>query len=118
MVTSNYDVLRLLKVGRERLQRGWCQGALARTADGIAVNPENPRAAQWCMLGAVGYMPLINTSVPANLAVWPASQAIYETLCQRCANKPTIAFNDSLGRTKEEVIHIYDLTIARLEAQQ
>lgn len=37
----------------EYVERGWCQGALAKDADGSRVGPTDPDACQWCAMGAI-----------------------------------------------------------------
>ena len=38
---------------RDILKQGWCQGALAKKADGIITDPDNPQAVCWCPEGAI-----------------------------------------------------------------
>lgn len=42
----------LLKAA-EIVEQGWCQGELARNADGYVVPPRSHTAASWCAMGAI-----------------------------------------------------------------
>ena len=45
--------LMLATKARDILKQGWCQGALAKKADGTITDPDNPQAVCWCPEGAL-----------------------------------------------------------------
>lgn len=73
---------------------GWCRGAYARTAGGLAVYYNNPLAVSFCALGAIR-------------AIYPTEQV------QQLKNKlakhikhDIIQWNDAYARSKSEVVSV------------
>ena len=104
----------LQKVVKETLQRtreiideqGWIQGAYQH------------RSAGYCVLGALG-----KASWQQMALMIPAKDLIWDTIEEQYPRDPTkmrgyvgvAGWNDSPGRTKDEVLAVLDKTILKLE---
>ncbi len=98
------DVLGTLRVGRERIVRGWCQETLAEDVNGEGCDELSAEAVSWCAMGAVCVLDLdtrsyaldeLNLGVDTDIAGW----------------------NDHPDRTQAEVLDLFDRTIARVESE-
>lgn len=99
---NTVDVLKRAKSLIE--DKGWTQGALARNRAGAHVCPTEHTAKSFCMLGAC-YAANPHPAYMAN-----ATDELLMAL-----PKPYFeveAFNDAPGRTKEEVLAVFDKAIA------
>lgn len=65
------DVTATLRAAKELIDkpRRWTQQAMARSATGALVNPNDPRAVRWCAEGAIAH---VAPSVPLRLATLAA----------------------------------------------
>lgn len=50
---TDLTVEELLLMARERLEKGWCQGAYARNSQGDPTSALDPDATSWCLHGSV-----------------------------------------------------------------
>jgi hypothetical protein len=101
MTTAAY-----LREARQRIERGWCQGTWARTGDGAPTHSQDERANQWCALGALSCVgALLNGDNFLHMAL-PAGWKLVGD------------FNDAPGRTKEDILALYDRAIALAERQE
>lgn len=102
--------LELLIKAREKIRQGWTQNVSARNSDNYPVNVDALEAVAWCALGAI----------------W-AVRGTYETqddaereLCKTIDREYAYSiaeWNDKPGRTKEEVLDLYDRTINRVRKE-
>ena len=92
---------------RARIERGWTQSAEARDASGNSVLPDSPLAVCWDVLGA-----LFDAEMPTS-----SHDALFKELPGRSRRRDVsiVSFNDAEGRTKEEVLALYDRAIAACE---
>jgi len=90
--------------------KGWHQDGNAIDSRGLACDPKSPHAVSFCGRGAL-------------LAVYDANDyevydEVYDTavtaLCKAADTTRFIFFNDYPGRTKEEVLAVFDKAIASL----
>lgn len=107
------DVIKF-KRAKARIEKGWCQKHLALAADGCPLFPERhwygtkwwreegtlehryDQPVQYCMRGAL----------------LTASSTHYEKMLRDIVEHPSITmFNDSVVRTKEEVLAVFDRAI-------
>jgi hypothetical protein len=105
-----YDRSRNIAIAaRAALARGWIQGHQAHDANGNFCDPSDDRAVSFCIIGAIehGRSELVE-------GYWPCTQ-ILERLRKKVCTSP-VAWNDKPGRTKEEVLAIFDAVIADFEA--
>ncbi len=81
----------LLKV-RAKIEKGWCQGSLARDADQHPVDVRAPEAVTFCVVGAVDSTIVLNCVV---------LNALWKTLNAEKYVGGLAQFNDAPGRTSE-----------------
>ena len=88
---------------RSFIERGWTQGTYARNANGQPTLCTGPDAVAWCMGGAckiaVGYNSLF-ACLPLRVALGSVVKS------------EVPPYNDAPGRTKEEVLAVFDKAIA------
>lgn len=102
MSRAQGHVLKELRAGRERIERGWCQNDFARDADGNAIDPKDPRACRWCVYGA-------------SFSYW--AEKILENAGQAWFDSNLLAvWNDMPERTHADVLELYDRAIALAES--
>lgn len=101
----NEKVIQLLDGTKKLLvEKGWTQGARARSAEGGLVPPGDPRACSFCLLGAFARtceessVDSSNGRLRALLALWTA----------KATAKGIAAYNDEAGRTKEDILALID----------
>ena len=92
--------LESLKQGRARIATGWCRGKLANDKDGLTVDPGDPTACSWCAAGAVD----------------DRAAEVFALNTTRGASGGLYRWNDADARVRDDVLDLYDRTIARLEA--
>lgn len=108
-------LLKNLIAARTRIEKGWCQKRFARDSNGEGVGAHSPKACSWCTTGAVY---VVTTST---LDVFYALNALTETLNVSGRTlrgmRPDAMYyslgvwNDKEGRTKEEVLALFDKAI-------
>jgi hypothetical protein len=101
------DAVDVLMEARAYIEKGWCQGAAAKDEFGQSVEWEqrlNGIARSWCALGAI--------TDGAGLRLQSPELRDAEHLLQRVVGDGWIAvWNDSPGRTQEEVLEAFDRAI-------
>jgi hypothetical protein len=94
-----------LRAARAKIERGWCKNDYAVDEEGLSVLPTNPRATNFCAVGALRSLGLhIDLFIEAERAL--SSQIGWEVV---------VDWNDKRGRTKQDVLDLYDQAIASLE---
>lgn len=111
MPSELHAAMRTLERMEERLAHGWCQGEYARTADGCPTWAGSADAAQHCLMGAYYAacfpLPSVTHAAPARRAVLTY---LMEALRSQERKNPRggwralSVYNDTLGRTQEEVL--------------
>lgn len=105
----------IFKGAKVRIQEwGWIQGQEALTENGVAVESSDPKAACFCVMGAierVGY-DLWRADVEDAKTMSAAVQDALETAGE-IAGDLLHEWNDHPDRTKEEVVALLDSAIAR-----
>jgi hypothetical protein len=101
-----------LERARDLIATGWCQGCEARDEEGLAVDPADPRAAAWSLLGALRAV----TAAAENRRV--LEQVGTSTLALAIAGRAgeLRAWNDDARRGHDDVLAAYDAAIALLPA--
>ncbi len=93
----------VLIAARAKIEQGWTQGASARDALSNAVAFDDQNATCWCMVGALFAAEpiddMLRVDARLSLRIHPARVGISR-------------FNDTPGRTKEEVLAVFDKAIA------
>ncbi len=117
--------LAVLRTARSKLAQGFLQGRLAADADGNTVDPEDPRATCFCLVGALrasrpGMLPSASASA-SDAKVW---RCIREELFAQYREKLMYqlglfnslqGFNDTT--CKEDVLGLVDAAIGLLEVR-
>jgi hypothetical protein len=105
----------LMKARALLVERGWCQGAMARDAAGQSVNYDDPRAASYCSVGAVyaaSGWPAENLTALAMLRQpWHLKPAAMVRLALAVDGDHVARLNDN-AETIDEVLAIIDKAIA------
>jgi hypothetical protein len=92
------SVKALLKKAKKKIEKGWCQGAMARDIDGQAVGCMTEEAASFCIYGAV-------ISSMENGDYYVESIQLLWSI----ANENLVSYNDR--SSKEQVLQLFDLAI-------
>jgi hypothetical protein len=106
--------LGLLMEGRAWVEKSWCQGRLARTADGRVVGVLTREAASWCAVGALTQAASDGKyahHTPAGEVAVMLLSAVVEVDHYGHYTR-VAAWNDAKGRTQQEVLAAYDDAIA------
>ena len=82
-----------------RIERGWCQGAIARTAGGAECGAWSPKAASWCLMGAVDAAAMEVTGCEGDV-----DQVFRRLQDGGGVDEGLAAWNDAEGRTADEVL--------------
>jgi hypothetical protein len=97
---------RILTRAHELVTFGWCQGAEARDAAGGEVEPWDPKAVRWSLLGAlVAAVDLPPDPEPAYLG--PLRRAL-SALAEVVEEPSLVKWNDDAERTQEHVTGILE----------
>lgn len=89
---------------KQRIERGWCQGEYAMTADGLPVWAENPTAVCWCLRGAM-------IAAGGNFGFPPRAafqSGAWDFLMQALPEPNEMCWNDNPTTTKADVIAVLD----------
>lgn len=102
-------VKELLIRARGRIEKGWCQGAYAKNADGDGVGATDPDATSFCIRGA------ILAVGPLDYSVRSPAYGLLENVVDRISQSPCdslAGYNDAPERTQAEVLAVFDAAIA------
>lgn len=113
-------VLDLLKAARATIEQGWCQESPALDAEGEVVNPTDPTAIEWDIDGAFEKNAAEYTDYEvrkAEACVWFHAGWINEDYhFGTYEDVPELVdWNDTKGRTKEEVLEAFERAIREQE---
>lgn len=101
----------VLRVARSYIERGWCQGALARNQDGVPVAAAQETAVTWCASGAF-------SRATTNLDADPSADGKAWALLELALPEewPDLAvYNDDDRTTQTDIIDLYTRAITRAE---
>lgn len=103
------EVVKVLERAKELLnEKGWCQGDLAKGAHGESVDLLDPRAASFCLVGAIRCQ-RETTSMDARLSAGIHLANVVGCLRGDWLTVPD--YNDAPGRTKEEIMEVLSKAI-------
>jgi len=103
----------VLKSARSSIVKGWLRkGPLAVDTNGVPVAPQSSEAVAWDLMGSV-YAASHNLPEggPRSLVHREAMEALRMQVPHLKAQQLSV-FNDASGRTKEEIIEIFDRAIS------
>lgn len=109
------NTLELLKRGKARIKKGWCQEYYAVDAKNFRAQPSGNFACRWCASGALG----IGRETERDRAAWKgAIDALLRNIGDGTlkGEHSVITWNDATGRTREHVLHIYTKAIEEVQA--
>ena len=105
-------IFRALRGARERIARGWTQGATARVeAWGLVVVPQSPQATCWCAVGA------LESATRYLSDAGDALMALRKVLPRGKWGRDVSHFNDAPSTTQADVLALFDRAIAAEEAR-
>lgn len=102
MPVNLIEALPVLREARKRVAAGWSQYVGARDRNGRAVNVDSPDACEFCITGA--------------LAV-SGDRGSAGGLLRRLLGMQPHKWNDTKGRTHEEVLNLFDEAISVCESE-
>lgn len=105
-------VIQRLKRAKELLEKGWCQGHLARTKGGVLTDVYGPEAEAFCLLGACMRA---EWEADTTGTAWVGVDELlaYETEDRGYAD--LASYNDRPERTKEDVLALVANAIQKAE---
>lgn len=103
--------LEILEAGRARIEKGWCQGHYALTAESeIPLSATGPPAA-WCAIGAL-------IDVQSRPFPREADNFLEAAVMEWSGYANVLRWNDEPGRTQADVLALYDRAIAKAKAAE
>lgn len=130
-----HNAVEALKRGRARIEKpnGWTQYAFARTALGASVPCDYNAAVSYCARGALHCERVAGAEPGICIAAWDANKLLEEGLAgvierlashgvtgedfRPLADQGVTFWNDTHGRTVEQVLYLYDAAIELGEAR-
>lgn len=91
----------------------WCQGQMAKTADGFGTDPHSPSAARWCALGALGKKGVTDEE---QMVLARVTSALFPEMLASTAPGPLahlVRVNDNLGH--DAVTQAFEKAIVEVE---
>lgn len=88
---------------RELIAAGWCQWSYAKDKDGLAVNFDDPEACKYCLTGALN-------SVTPSLST---QRSVRDLLYTEAGEDSLAYWNDTEGRTQQDVLDLLDKVISK-----
>jgi hypothetical protein len=111
--------LELLIAARERVAKGWTQGRSAETKGGRYAHYSDKGAAKFCAWGGLhAACPLTEGLSLVDAAEAELERSLPKKLVAGAVSgdyRPLARWNDMPGRTKKQVLALFDKTIARLQ---
>jgi hypothetical protein len=103
----------LLTRAKNRITNGWCQNAAALDERGEPCDAWDPRAKSWDMNGSIIAEKPQSGVLPED---WFNLQGLAKDALRKAAdNNPLVWFNDAVGRSREEVVSVFDRAIKMAE---
>jgi len=100
----------VLKKARELLAGGWCQQSMVNDSRGVAlILPVVEAGCSFCIYGAVTQAGWDHDDI-VDQAV-----EILDDVCVPLGYSGIVGFNDTRGRTQEEVVDLLDVAIGRMK---
>jgi len=110
-VRCDLHVLQILQGARRLIEMGWCQGAMARDADGRAVDPGSPTAIQFDPLGAIERAVLDLFRGDGRYLVQNYYKGFFAIASGLHTRAAIALWNDDPARRKEDILARFDLAI-------
>ncbi len=101
-----------LVAARALIEKGWCQGVYARDSSGLTTKVWGDQAVSFCAIGAL-FCVMDFMRGPDKDRVLIVCQRLLDSVCPALSN--IVEFNDAAGRSKEDVLAVYDNAIQSLK---
>lgn len=105
------ESVNLLTKARAVIERGWCQGAFARDAQGQPVAPTDPLAETFCIRGATRVIEPTNDDL--RLVAHSYLEDVIKARTYRVYSS-LASYNDYPSRTQAEVLAVFDAAISQV----
>jgi hypothetical protein len=102
--------LQLLQQARKLVARGWCQGSDARDSNGAGVEPWDPQAASWSLLGALVAAVELEAAASGEIPLSELAAAL-NPLADLVDTDSLAAWNDKPDRSQAEVVAVLDRAV-------
>lgn len=107
------DVLDILTEGRRLVAAGWCQGAMAKDAQGRATEASSPEAVAFDVLGAIERAVLNLLGGDRSTLIQNYYKGFYALAWGLHTHSKLSAWNDDATRRHAEVLERFDLALAQ-----
>lgn len=111
MVRCDLHVLQILREARRLIKAGWCQGAVAKDANGRAIDPGSSTAVLFDPLGAIERAALNLFQGDGRYLTQNYYKGFYAIACGLHTHSAIAAWNDDLARRKEDVLASFELAM-------
>ena len=96
-------IVTILTDARDTIEKGWTQEVLARDEEGRPIYPQSPEAVEWCGIGALCKAISEHKTLNLGIAQHTVERIIYPVGLS--------AYNDTIGRTKEDMLDVFGRAI-------
>lgn len=107
------DVLDILTEGKRLVAAGWCQGAMAKEANGRATEASSPEAVAFDLVGAIERAVLNLLAGNRDALIQNYYKGFYALAWGLHTHSRLSAWNDDPTRHHAEVLERFDLALAR-----
>jgi len=114
------DQLRLIiQNARDYIEEGWTQRAMARIGNGFGIDPVDPRATCWCLVGALRRATHFSNTMSFTENAFARSRRAFSQAYNYLEplipyGEDMIGFNDAEETTQEDVLKVLDTALKRL----
>ncbi|HKR19992.1 MAG TPA: hypothetical protein VJS41_07600 [Stellaceae bacterium] len=105
------DVLDILTEGRRLVAAGWCQGAMAKDAQGRATEASSPEAVAFDLVGAIERAVLNLLGGDRDTLIQNYYKGFYALAWGLHTHSKLSAWNDDTARRHAEVLERFDLAL-------
>lgn len=109
--------IEVLEEAKTLLEKGWTQGEFAKDATGRPVSPSLEGACVFCMVGAVDRASNFDDEGSCDVR-GKAYAALTHEVLSSSGSRTIVSFNDAAGRTKEEVIGLFERAISKSKGDE
>lgn len=106
------DAIAVLRDAHKLLERGWCQGSMARDGSGTVVASHDKQACSWCASGALRTAASAATAIGDRFERTDALDKARWLLRRETGAVYISEWNDAPGRTQAEVLAAVDRAAA------
>ncbi|MBU6506831.1 MAG: hypothetical protein KGQ82_04965 [Alphaproteobacteria bacterium] len=107
------DICDILKEGRRLVAAGWCQGAMAKDAQGHAIEASSPEAVAFDPVGAIERAVLNLLGGDRGTLIQNYYKGFYALAWGLHTHSKLSAWNDDAARLQVEVLERFDLALAQ-----